>query len=311
MDASVAIRDLKAFDPAALRMMLHGSELDLTLLDGAAPFASVVPFCHDDVVFCSIEVHSRIKGRLAAAHDQVMLGCMQAADPSRAWLAGEPLESGCMFFIDADAVVDFSFDADTRLTVMSLPLQRLRSYFRSDTRLQQLAHLSGRRHPVLQLYSVALAHRISTGSVTEDEVDGWLAAVARALAAPDEWVRNECLRSRRTRYLVFRRAEDFMRQHLRRDIYMQELCEVTGVSERALRYAFVEMVGVAPGRFLTMLRLCEACKHLSSAGAGRKSVKSIALSCGLWDLSRFAESYRRVFGELPRQTLMRSTALDS
>jgi AraC family ethanolamine operon transcriptional activator len=56
-----------------------------------------------------------------------------------------------------------------------------------------------------------------------------------------------------------------------------------------------------------MLRLCTACRSLSSADAGRRSVKAIALSCGLWDLSRFAENYRRVFGELPRDTLMRQS----
>ncbi len=37
-------------------------------------------------------------------------------------------------------------------------------------------------------------------------------------------------------------------------------------------------------------------------------VKAIALSCGLWDLSRFADNYRKVFGELPRDTLMRAPA---
>lgn len=42
------------------------------------------------------------------------------------------------------------------------------------------------------------------------------------------------------------------------------------------------------------------------ADGGRRSVKSIALSCGLWDLSRFADNYRKVFGELPRDTLMRA-----
>jgi hypothetical protein len=44
------------------------------------------------------------------------------------------------------------------------------------------------------------------------------------------------------------------------------------------------------------------------ADSSRRSVKAIALSCGLWDLSRFADNYRKVFGELPRDTLMRAPA---
>jgi AraC family ethanolamine operon transcriptional activator len=30
------------------------------------------------------------------------------------------------------------------------------------------------------------------------------------------------------------------------------------------------------------------------------------MSCGLWDLSRFAANYRRAFGEHPSMTLMRT-----
>lgn len=40
--------------------------------------------------------------------------------------------------------------------------------------------------------------------------------------------------------------------------------------------------------------------------ASRHSVKSIALNCGLWDLSKFAGKYRQLFGELPSDTLLRS-----
>jgi AraC family ethanolamine operon transcriptional activator len=57
-----------------------------------------------------------------------------------------------------------------------------------------------------------------------------------------------------------------------------------------------------------MLRLCAACRALLQADARRRSVKSIALGCGLWDLSRFAGQYRRVFGESPRDTLIRDEA---
>lgn len=97
-----------------------------------------------------------------------------------------------------------------------------------------------------------------------------------------------------------------MLRHLRSDIYVREMCMAAGVSERALRYAFEDLLGISPNRYLSMLRLCTACRSLASSDASRRSVKSVALSCGLWDLSRFADSYRRVFGELPRNTLMRS-----
>lgn len=120
--------------------------------------------------------------------------------------------------------------------------------------------------------------------------------------------RPGCSRARRTHYLIAQRAENFMRLNLRRNIYMNEICDAAGVSERGLRYAFEDLFGTSPNRYLSMLRLCAACRSLSMADSSRRSVKAIALSCGLWDLSRFADNYRKVFGELPRDTLMRAPA---
>jgi AraC family ethanolamine operon transcriptional activator len=65
---------------------------------------------------------------------------------------------------------------------------------------------------------------------------------------------------------------------------MNEICDAAGVSERGLRYAFEDLFGTSPNRYLSMLRLCAACRSLSMADSSRRSVKAIALSCGLWDL---------------------------
>ncbi|WP_158545095.1 helix-turn-helix domain-containing protein [Dyella monticola] len=110
-------------------------------------------------------------------------------------------------------------------------------------------------------------------------------------------------------YAPFRRAVDFMRTHLHRDIYLDELARAARVSDRGLRYAFADLLGVSPTRYLALLRLHEASRRLSAAGAGRVSVKSVAMSCGWWDLSRFAANYRRAFGEHPSDTLSRACSV--
>lgn len=99
-----------------------------------------------------------------------------------------------------------------------------------------------------------------------------------------------------------------MRNHLRNDIYVREMCLAAGVSERSLRYAAEGLLGISPKRCLCMLRLCTACRNPASSGANRRSVKSVALTCTLWGLSRFADSCRKVLGELPHNTLMRLPA---
>lgn len=151
------------------------------------------------------------------------------------------------------------------------------------------------------------AERVLSEAWARDLVEmHWLAArSARAEDLP------RYSRGRRTHYLILQRTEHFMRANLRRDIYINEMCNAAGVSERALRYAFDDLLATSPNRYLSLLRLCTACRSLSLADASRRSVKSVALSCGLWDLSRFADNYRRVFGELPRDTLMRSPPRES
>ena len=112
--------------------------------------------------------------------------------------------------------------------------------------------------------------------------------------------------SYRLHYPSLRKAVRFMRTHLHRDIYMDEVARAVQISERSLRHVFDEMLGVSPTRYLSLLRLHEASRLLSTHSTGRLSVKAVAMSCGLWDLSRFAANYRRAFGEHPSMTLMRT-----
>lgn len=113
----------------------------------------------------------------------------------------------------------------------------------------------------------------------------------------------------RMHYRSFRYAVDFMRANLHRDIYLDELARASGLSERALRYTFADLLGVSPTRYLALLRLHEASRRLFAAGGGRVSVKAVAMSCGWWDLSRFAAHYRRAFGEHPSDTLLRACSI--
>jgi len=101
------------------------------------------------------------------------------------------------------------------------------------------------------------------------------------------------------------KAEEFMRARLALPLYVADLCQATGVSERTLRSAFRNVYGVGPNRFLKLRRLNQVRRVLQRAGAGTL-VSEVATRHGFWDLGRFAGDYRRLFGESPSQTLRRS-----
>jgi AraC family ethanolamine operon transcriptional activator len=82
-----------------------------------------------------------------------------------------------------------------------------------------------------------------------------------------------------------------------------ELATVAGMSERRLRAAFVDQLGVPPIRYFRARGLRNARDRLRSRFPDTATATDIAHSLGFTHLSRFARQYRELFGEPPAQTL--------
>lgn len=83
-----------------------------------------------------------------------------------------------------------------------------------------------------------------------------------------------------------------------------DVCSALGVSRRTLQYCFAEIYGISPLAYLRLIRLNRARQALLAAREG-DTVAQIAAHWGFWHLSRFAQDYRHLFGELPSDTLQR------
>jgi AraC family ethanolamine operon transcriptional activator len=113
--------------------------------------------------------------------------------------------------------------------------------------------------------------------------------------------RTECRSSNRER--LVRRADDYMRACLGEPLSLLELCRELGVSARTLHYAFQEVRGLSPMAYFKAGRLHAVRQELKAAAAHTASVREIARRWGFWHPGEFAAAYRRLFGELPSQTL--------
>ena len=113
--------------------------------------------------------------------------------------------------------------------------------------------------------------------------------------------RTECGSSHRER--LVRRADDYMRAGLGEPLSLLDLCRELGVSERTLHYAFQEVHGLSPMAYFKAVRLNAARQELKAATPGTVTVREIAQRWGFWHTGEFAAAYRRLFGELPSQTL--------
>jgi AraC-like DNA-binding protein len=84
-----------------------------------------------------------------------------------------------------------------------------------------------------------------------------------------------------------------------------DLCRVTGVSERAVQNAFMEVMGLTPAACLVRVRLHRARRALLAATQGSTTVSVEALNSGFWHFGEFSRAYKDCFGELPSDTLRR------
>ncbi len=100
-----------------------------------------------------------------------------------------------------------------------------------------------------------------------------------------------------------------VRQHVaesgNQPVTLTELCEIACVSRRTLQYSFESILGINPKLFLRTNRLNRVRQMLNDGNT--ESVSDAAAHYGFYHLSQFSTDYKRLFGELPSQTLSRHT----
>ncbi len=97
-------------------------------------------------------------------------------------------------------------------------------------------------------------------------------------------------------------AVDFIERHAGDPITTQDVAAAACVSLRALQAGFQQDFGMPPTAYLRNVRLERVRSDLMSS-TPEDSVGTIAMRWGFWHLGRFADQYRRKFGELPSETL--------
>ena len=106
------------------------------------------------------------------------------------------------------------------------------------------------------------------------------------------------------RYYVAR-SLDYIDAHITDELTLADLIDASGASARTLQYGFIEQFGVGPITYLKRLRM--RCVHdaLHRASPGSCQVGGVAAQWGFFNGSTFARQYRKMFGELPSETLSR------
>ena len=109
---------------------------------------------------------------------------------------------------------------------------------------------------------------------------------------------------------IVSRFEEFLELNPDRPLYLTEICGAMGVSERILRTACEEHLGLGPIRYLFLRRMHLVRRALLCADLATATSPGCYQS-RLRELGRLSVAYRALFGELPSETLRRPPTIDS
>lgn len=314
----IVSRTVRVFDPDQLRETFGAVWMEHRLLE---PGGFDVRLLRIDTTKLSLEIvryasNVAINGTWPADRIALLFG-LNAADGTI--IQGQTFETGALALFDGSTGIDarlaagsqwailtferkvfepmvLSNDADgipvgVPLRVHESEMRRLRSLFRA---VLDDADLTGR---LLRMPG-------ASGAFERDILTAYVNAVVTA-----ERLHPNGLGSLQRRHRLVKKAEEYVIAHLDESIRMDKLCKEVGASARSLEYAFQAIYGMGAMRYLRTIRLNEVRKALLQCdGAGPTTVTATAMDWGFWHLGEFAAAYRRLFGEVPSETLRVATS---
>lgn len=100
---------------------------------------------------------------------------------------------------------------------------------------------------------------------------------------------------------IVQQARDYIETACDESIGVEDLCIELKVSRRTLQYCFQEVLGMNPAAFVRAGRLNRVRQMLKEVD----SVTEAATAWGFWHFGHFSQEYKKLFGELPSDTLRR------
>ncbi|MGR3662978.1 MAG: AraC family transcriptional regulator [Paracoccaceae bacterium] len=153
-----------------------------------------------------------------------------------------------------------------------------------------------RMNPVLH------EHQVASEAMSEDLFDMFLGSSLGKNLAGTETRSHFAFQT-----TLVREVENWLRRDGSRSVSIRDISNRFGYSPRTLHRVFEAEIGISPAQYLKLYRLSQARRELCGNNGKLISVTKTAYNWGFWDTGRFSGMYRKYFGELPSETLKKST----
>jgi len=205
----------------------------------------------------------------------------------------------------------FEFHSPSRLTMGGIvaPVSALPAWLQEKEPLTRRAHLKSVQLKVLrevgEFLSLAFSLCSEYPGLLESEKfrqqlrKGVIACLIDILDDPASTaLRNE---PPQKHWQLVRQAREYLHGMQDAAVDIEQLCHELGVSRRTLQYSFQEQVRMTPVAYLRAQRLNGVRQMLKQCC----SVTEAATAWGFWHFGHFSQEYKKLFGELPSDTLRR------
>lgn len=105
---------------------------------------------------------------------------------------------------------------------------------------------------------------------------------------------------------IVSRAREFALANIDEPLQIIDICRALGVSRRALQYSFQDVLNINPLTYLRLIKLNGARRDLVGTGENILQVQDVIARWGFWHFSRFSAEYKKMYNELPSETLRRT-----
>ena len=140
--------------------------------------------------------------------------------------------------------------------------------------------------------------------VNDEPLSDLLAAtIAWITDSPSQELRSEVVHVHTARARIAKLMQEYIEEHYRETIRMEDLCRETSVGIRTLQRCFKEYFDLSISEYLKAVRLNAAYRELTVGHPSGSPVSTIALQNGFTNLGRFSIEFRKLFGQLPSEIL--------
>jgi len=294
-------------DLDALRQSVNGWDLDFRLIGGSGLAARIRELASPDFCIGYARIQSKIHqmGSTPAGFRTFGIPANTCGD---FWWRGFQVSNQHLLIFPDSNELDSATHANFEIYSFSVKQSELER-FASGLDLNPLPS----RAQVLQpdratMRELRQAARLTLFSPSPDQRHLAAKTLAKRLAFAASIAEERSAPRPRQRDMAIRRVVAFLHDAPKSQLAMTQLCEVARVSERTLQYAFNERYAMSPYTFAKRWRLNSARQALLESERSDHCVAEIALRHGFENPSLFTSSYKRLFSELPSETLARCRA---